>query len=323
MSRYLGRFPIIGTQSLEEAHDAVTRIYMPHELRAKSETMDMTFNAVTDRHLTLGYLTYQTLAELAMPPTEDCYIVNLTVNGETRADRTDGDREVTVPDERGVVLSPVQTNTVRWSDDAEQIHLKVARSSLESHLSGLLGHQVTEVVDFDFGLDLTTGAGRSLIRSVRFLANELDRPEGLADMPLAREQLESYVLTALLYAGHHQFTDALTEGADTLKLGRVAPVVRYIETHADECLTPESLARVGYMSVRTLHAAFQYALGESPMAYVRRIRLSKVRAELLRSDPETVRVSDIAVRWGFYHQSRFAQQYREQFNELPSSTLRG
>jgi len=58
------------------------------------------------------------------------------------------------------------------------------------------------------------------------------------------------------------------------------------------------------------------------MAYVRRIRLSRVRAELLRSDPLSVRVTDIAVRWGFFHQSRFAQQYRDEFNELPSVTLR-
>jgi transcriptional regulator GlxA family with amidase domain len=28
------------------------------------------------------------------------------------------------------------------------------------------------------------------------------------------------------------------------------------------------------------------------------------------------------MRWGFFHQSRFAQQYRERFGELPSQTLR-
>jgi hypothetical protein len=28
------------------------------------------------------------------------------------------------------------------------------------------------------------------------------------------------------------------------------------------------------------------------------------------------------MKWGFFHQSRFAQQYRERFGELPSRTLR-
>jgi AraC-like DNA-binding protein len=241
--------------------------------------------------------------------------------GGTKAGRSDGRREVTEANRRGLVLSPVRHHRVRWAADAEQLHLKIARSSLESHLSDLLGEPVTEVVAFDYGLDLTTAAGRALLRSVKFLASELDRPDALAAMPAARAQLEAYVLTSLLHAGRHQFSDALTGHENTRRLGRLAPVVAYIEANADGELTPEILARVGCVSVRTLHAAFQEQLGEAPMAYVRRIRLSRVRAELLRSDPHRVRVTDVATRWGFLHQSRFAQQYREQFDELPSATL--
>jgi transcriptional regulator GlxA family with amidase domain len=99
-------------------------------------------------------------------------------------------------------------------------------------------------------------------------------------------------------------------------------VVAYLEEHADEALTPQQLARVGCMSVRTLHAAFQQQFGESPMGYLRRIRLDRVRAELVQCNPVETRVTDVAMRWGFFHQSRFAQQYRDRFGELPSATLR-
>ena len=315
-------FPVIATKSLEEARDAVTRVYLPHDLTARDDRVDMTLNAVSDHHFTLGYLTYHASTELVMPPTENCYHVNLTTAGETDADRTDGARERTLAGERGLVLSPVQRNTVRWTPQAEQLILKIPRSSLETHLGELLGHPVTEVVDFGFGLDLTTGAGRSLLHAVRFLADELDRPDGLAQMPLAREQLEAFVMTQLLHAGRHQYTDALLAPAEVDKLGRLGPVVEYMEANADEPLTPQELARVGCMSVRTLHASFQQTFGESPMSYLRRIRLDHVRAELLRSDPSRVRVIDVAMKWGFFHQSRFAQQYREHFGELPSRTLR-
>jgi transcriptional regulator GlxA family with amidase domain len=159
------------------------------------------------------------------------------------------------------------------------------------------------------------------VRSVQFLATELDRQGGLAEMPLARDQLEAYVLTTLLHAGRHQYRDALAGADDNRRLGRLAPVVDYIEAHADRELTPETLARIGCVSVRTLHAAFQDRLGESPMAYVRKVRLTRVRADLLRSDPQLVGVTQVATRWGFVHLSRFARQYREQFDELPSTTL--
>lgn len=282
----------------------------------------MTLNAVSDRRLTLGFLTYHAATELVMPPTEDCYHVNVTIAGQTFADRTDGHRETTSADERGIVLNPTQRNTVRWDPQAEQLILKIPRSSLESHLGNLIGRSVAEVVDFDFGLDLTTGAGRGLVRAVEFLAAELNRPDGLAEIPLAREQLEAFVMTQLLYAGRHQFSDALAAPGEVVRFGRLAPVIRYMEANADEPLTPHQLARVGYMSVRTLHASFQQTFGESPMSYLRRLRLDHVRSELLSSDPGTVRVTDVAMKWGFYHQSRFAQQYRERFNELPSATLR-
>jgi AraC-like DNA-binding protein len=321
VTEYLASAPVVATHSVEEAREAVSRIYLRHNLSSRDGALNMRFNATASGHMTLGYLTYQAEAELTMPPTEDCYIVNLTIAGATRGSRGDGVRERTAGHERGLVLSPVQNHRVQWTADAEQLHLKISRARLESHLADLVGKPVTKVIDFGFGVDLTSGPGRGLLRSVCFLAAELDRPAGLAEMPFARAQLEAYVLSSLLYAGRHQFSAVLADPHNVRRLGRLTPVLQYIEANAESDLTPETLARAARVSVRTLHAAFQQQLGESPMAYVRRIRLGRVRAELLRSDPSKVRVTDVAMRWGFMHLSRFAEQYREQFNELPSVTL--
>jgi AraC-like DNA-binding protein len=321
VTEYLASAPVVATHSVEEAREAVSRIYLRHNLSSRDGALNMRFNATASGHMTLGYLTYQAEAELTMPPTEDCYIVNLTIAGATRGSRGDGVRERTAGNERGLVLSPVQNHRVQWTADAEQLHLKITRARLESHLADLVGKPVTKVIDFGFGVDLTSGPGRGLLRSVCFLAAELDRPAGLAEMPVARAQLEAYVLSSLLYAGRHQFSAVLADPHNVRRLGRLTPVLQYIEANAESDLTPETLARAARVSVRTLHAAFQQQLGESPMAYVRRIRLGRVRAELLRSDPSKVRVTDVAMRWGFMHLSRFAEQYREQFNELPSVTL--
>jgi AraC-like DNA-binding protein len=321
VTEYLASAPVVATHSVEEAREAVSRIYLRHNLSSRDGALNMRFNATASGHMTLGYLTYQAEAELTMPPTEDCYIVNLTIAGATRGSRGDGVRERTAGNERGLVLSPVQNHRVQWTADAEQLHLKISRARLESHLADLVGKPVTKVIDFGFAVDLTSGPGRGLLRSVCFLAAELDRPAGLAEMPFARAQLEAYVLSSLLYAGRHQFSAVLADPHNVRRLGRLTPVLQYIEANAESDLTPETLARAARVSVRTLHAAFQQQLGESPMAYVRRIRLGRVRAELLRSDPSKVRVTDVAMRWGFMHLSRFAEQYREQFNELPSVTL--
>ncbi len=319
----LSRFPVLATRDLEEAREAVARVYLDHALSAPSGRLEMTLNAVPHPQFTLGYLAYRSATTLVMPPTEDCYHVNLTTAGETRASRSDGAREATAALRRGVVLLPDQENTVRWSEDAEQLILKISRRSLERHLGDLLGRKVDEVLDFDFGLDLSDPRGAALLSSVEFYARELDRPGGLGEMPLAREQYLAFIMTQLLHASRHQYTDELTVPVDPLRRSRLRPVLEYMEQHAAEPLTPQDLARVGCMSVRTLHATFQQTVGESPMNHLRRLRLDHVRAELQRSDRQVVRVTDVALRWGFLHQSRFAQQYRERFGERPSETLRG
>ncbi len=83
----------------------------------------------------------------------------------------------------------------------------------------------------------------------------------------------------------------------------------------------EELCGVLHVSPRTLQYAFQKSLGVSAAAYVRSLRLDQVRRTLLEADPGSLRVGDVAVRWGFWHASQFSRLYARQFGELPSETL--
>ena len=315
----LRRFPVVTTTSLEEARDAVTRVYLPHGLQAEAP-LRMQLNAARQKRFTLGFLAYGARSELRMPPTETTYHINLTTSGRTFAERGDGTRAVTEARASGVVLLPNQLNTVRWTDDAEQLILKIPRTRLESHLADLIGSPVTRPVDFTFGFSTASPRGQSLLASVEFLARELDRDGGIAEMPLAREQLEAFVMTQVLLAVPNSYTDRLTGDVTRRAPSRLQPVLAHMDAHADQPLTPGELARVGCMSVRALHASFQHELGVSPMAHLRRIRLDHVRADLLRCADPHMRISDVAMRWGFFHPSRFATQYRARFGELPSDT---
>ena len=318
----LRHFPVVRTTSVDEARDAVTDVYLPHALRADGGRLRMRLNAARQRRFTLGFLAYGAHAELGMPATETTYHVNLTTRGTTYAERGDGTRAVTAARNSGVMLLPDQFNTVRWTDDAEQLILKIPRTRLESHLADLVGRPVDKPVDFRFGFSTATGRGRSLLASVEFLARELDRPGGIAETPLAREQLEAFVMTQVLLAVPNSYSDVLEGYVAHSRPSRLQAVLTHMETHADQPLTPGELARIGCMSVRSLHATFRHELGLSPMAHLRRIRLDHVHAELLRAGHSDARISDIAMRWGFFHPSRFAHQYQERFGELPSDTVR-
>jgi AraC-like DNA-binding protein len=71
-------------------------------------------------------------------------------------------------------------------------------------------------------------------------------------------------------------------------------------------------------SRRTLENAFTEAFEVLPYEYVRAVRLDAIRRELLSEENAHVSIGDIAARWGIWHTSRFAADYRKMFGQLPS-----
>lgn len=76
------------------------------------------------------------------------------------------------------------------------------------------------------------------------------------------------------------------------------------------------------ISQRNLQYCFKKVLDISPNAYLYRLRLNRVRAQLLRPKDSDVTVTEVAFHWHFWHLGRFSSDYVQLFGELPSATLR-
>jgi AraC-like DNA-binding protein len=96
----------------------------------------------------------------------------------------------------------------------------------------------------------------------------------------------------------------------------------YALAHADDRIYVTDLCKVAAVSERTLEYAFKEIAGLTPMNYLVRLRLHRVRQALLAAAPEATTVSIEALNWGFWHFGEFSRAYRECFGELPSDTLR-
>jgi AraC-like DNA-binding protein len=104
---------------------------------------------------------------------------------------------------------------------------------------------------------------------------------------------------------------------------RFAPMRRaeeFLREHMDIPFSSRGLCNATRMSERSIEMLFREAYGISPRAWSQVARLNAARQDLLESDGEDVRVSDVAVRWGFFHFGRFSGAYRQLFGELPSVT---
>jgi AraC-like DNA-binding protein len=97
--------------------------------------------------------------------------------------------------------------------------------------------------------------------------------------------------------------------------------LRWLSDRLDEPIQLDTLAVAASVRPRTLEAHFRHYLGTTPLGWVRRMRLARARQQLLAARNEGS-VTGVALANGFTELGRFAKQYRRQFGELPSQTLR-
>lgn len=98
----------------------------------------------------------------------------------------------------------------------------------------------------------------------------------------------------------------------------VARARQYMQDHAHEVIAVPDLCQAIGTSRRALQYAFEEVMQISPVTYLRTMRLNRVRSELRQRPASTV--GDVAARWGFWHPSRFASDYKALFGEAPSAT---
>ena len=101
----------------------------------------------------------------------------------------------------------------------------------------------------------------------------------------------------------------------------VRQVIDYLHSYGETIPTIPELCKIAKLSERNLQYGFKEYLGITPIRYLRLIRLNGVRRDLLISNNKKDRVIDVALNWGFIELGRFAREYRQLFQELPSATL--
>lgn len=154
----------------------------------------------------------------------------------------------------------------------------------------------------------------SVASSVRVL-----RDEGTASLAWHESQREVVRSLLDLYRFHGE---AVPVGWGEHRNARIRNAVETIHARAHEPLTVSEIARAADLSVRGLQESFQRTLDRTPMQYLREVRLRRAHDDLLRAEPATVSVAEVASRWGFTHMGRFSGEYLRRFGEYPKHTLR-
>lgn len=90
-------------------------------------------------------------------------------------------------------------------------------------------------------------------------------------------------------------------------LKRLRKVLIFIEKNLDEELSLEDIAKIGCFSMYHFHRIFHGAIGETPAAYIRRLRLERAAGHLVYTE---MRITDVALDAHYETPSAFTKAFR-------------
>ncbi|MCA9673231.1 MAG: AraC family transcriptional regulator [Myxococcales bacterium] len=168
------------------------------------------------------------------------------------------------------------------------------------------------------------GAAHGGVEPVRMEGPLLDATKRLIecfDDPLDRQVIGSTIVDEIIYRvlkgpqGHVLY--ALTQ--HHTPYASVARALERIHKDYRETLAVEDLAKESAMSVSSFHRAFKRVTGESPLQYLKKLRLLKAKGLLVF---DGLRVEEAATDVGYASASQFSREFKRYFKVPPSEAER-
>ncbi len=97
---------------------------------------------------------------------------------------------------------------------------------------------------------------------------------------------------------------------------RIETVKRYIQLHITESLERIQLATLAGFSVPHFHRVFLAHVGESPTAYIRRLRLERAGRKLRMGASD---IGDVALAAGYGSHNAFSKAFKQHFGLSPQA----
>lgn len=253
---------------------------------------------------------------------DDALVVTTTLGGRVEVAGQHG----SVTPELGTpyLVPPGGSWRVRWEDLTSEA-LRLERSVVDRVAAGL---------GWNGGTVRFTGAAprstewahyvRATIRHVRddVLADGAPEAHGLVLAEAARS-----LAVATLLTFPNDAVEALERGtpasAQRTEPAVIRRAVEFVDANAQRDIGVADIAEAARLGVRGLQVAFRRHRDQTPLEYLRQVRMENAHRDLRNAEPaEGATVAEVASRWGFTHPGRFAVEYRRLFGRHPSETLR-
>lgn len=312
---YLDRYPLFRSQDREFARDRMMAIYGVDRFDIHDDEFGIAANLASLSATGLAFCAYDGAASVSFP--ESTIIRQFFSIRGTASYRTAASSHPIAA--WSPIVSGRSRLDLKFPAGYRQLVLRVETAPLQGLLRAIVGDGSDR--DLVFEEDSPDPAVMAFVRQDVFKAADELQKFGQNYSPLAIAELERSLMTRLLLAHRHNFSDRLHIVPRRLNRSIVDLVESYIEAHWNEPLDMEKIARITSVSARSIFREFSETGRGSPGQFAKRVRLRRASELLGKPDARTSVVS-VAFKCGFGNLGRFASDYRREMGELPSETLR-
>lgn len=304
---------------LDEAREQVARVFCPHLLDIRGDGFSARHHHLPGQRLSLNYIEYGARTRIVPGEMDGFYLLQIPLSGGA-AIRNGAESYLSTPD-RAALLNPHLPTAMDWHEGTRQVLVQIGRRAMQDHLAEALGAPSDRALTFRGGLDLTTGPRAALRRLVLWLVAEADAGTPPLGPGLMARQIESTLLSGLLEAADHDHRALILRQRAAPRPRHLRLAEGFIESHLDQPVTLEDVARAAGISARALQLAFRQHRDTTPLGFWRDARLDRAHQDLRGAAPGTT-VTGVALKWGFTHFGRFSELYRARYGLSPRETLR-
>ncbi len=319
MSLLLENYQVLHSHDADDVCDRVGRAYCDHSLKPRSagKRLDTRYHRASFGDVSFNYLQYGADVDVAPAAFGEFLMLEIPLSGLAKIYY--GDDVVCSAPGVGSVVSSSKPVRSQWSADARRLMVQIDRNSLENYATDLLGHRLTQPIEFRLDLQLDRGIGMGLTSYISHVVDQLTHNDMYDQFLIVRQQVSRTIFAMLLNGHPHNYSREITAVATPGAPRDIERAYQYIMEHFDEDISIERLTQITGVSKRSLYEGFKRYKGISPMLALKNRRLEAAHEDLLQPG-SSVSVTEVALKWGFSHLGNFAKDYQRRFHCYPSET---
>lgn len=315
------RFVRVSTPDLREASAAIERLQGPFRAKPKAGAgtgaSPIRVRAASCGKVALSTFSFGSNLDIEPQGLEGAILVTTAVRG--RAGMTAGGKFFSAEPGATFISQEEDRPVFLYDPDTEVLKLRFERRRVEEACMKMYDCVPDAPLHFDslMALPQSTQRWQALLR---FVIASVNASEASQPNPLEMAGMEELLMLTLLSVQPHNYHVRFGPRVRTVSPRQFRLAVDFIHEHLDDDITLADIATAAGCSIRSLARAFQHAGDASPMQYLQRQRLQRIRSELVRAQSADKNIAEIAYRWGCRHLGEFNRKYRECFGETPSET---